>query len=171
MFNCTLELDQRSYIWLEANEKSDVNTKLKYFAKSVLWDDASPIFFNISRPEPVYANALDVCVWIEKNPSIFETFNRLKRSNWREATQKATCLEEANGKEPTKDKHHKSLIFPRFLIRMKKYLCFTFRKEGNGKQTLYFIMPSSRNLFAKKKVYIWCRSFKNKYMALEKLKL
>ena len=79
MFNCTLELDQRSYIWLEANEKSDVNTKLKYFAKSVLWDDASPIFFNISRPEPVYANALDVCVWIEKNPSIFETFNRLKR--------------------------------------------------------------------------------------------
>ena len=83
--------------------------------------------------------------------SIFETFNRLKRSNWREATQKATCLEKGNGKEPTKDKHHKSLIFPRFLIRMKKYLCFTFRKEGNGKQTLYFIMPSSRNLFAKKR--------------------
>ena len=133
MFNCTLELDQRSYIWLEANEKSDVNTKLKYFAKSVLWDDASPIFFNISRPEPVYANALDVCVWIEKNPSIFETFNRLKRSNWREATQKATCLEEANGKEPTKDKHHKSLIFPRFLFRKNRIypLLLDKREMGN----------------------------------------
>ena len=37
------------------------------------------LLLNISRPEPVYANALDVCVRIEKNPSIFETFNRLKR--------------------------------------------------------------------------------------------
>ena len=57
----------------------DVNTKSKSFAKSVLWDDGSPILLNISRPESVYANAVDVCVWIEKNLSIFKTFNRLKR--------------------------------------------------------------------------------------------
>ena len=70
--------------------------------------------------EVVYANVVDICVYIEKSLSIFWAFNRLSRSNWR--TQKATCLEKGNGIEPTEGKHHISYLCEQRKIIGNKFL-------------------------------------------------